>query len=131
MIKQAKGQRRPEADGPPVSGRALQADGTPGADGAAYPDRSAYPDRAVYPDSPVDPDKQVFRALVAEFSANPMLHYLRLNLHVEAGVVTISGRVNSPAERRAVERAARRVAGIKSLQLEIRAAAFPVTVNSA
>jgi hypothetical protein len=38
--------------------------------------------------------------------------------------------VNSFAARQAVERAANRVAGIRTLVLEIRAAAIPVTVAS-
>jgi osmotically-inducible protein OsmY len=77
----------------------------------------------------MDTDQQLFQAIVAEFRNNRVLHYLRLNLHVEEGVVTISGRVNSLAERNAVERAARRVAGIKTLVLEIRAAAIPMTIE--
>jgi osmotically-inducible protein OsmY len=73
-------------------------------------------------------DTQVFQDIVDEFKNSPVLHYAKLGLHVENGVVTISGRVNSFAERKAVERAAERVAGIKTLILEIRAAAFPTTV---
>jgi osmotically-inducible protein OsmY len=82
-------------------------------------------------DRRVDTDKQLFQAVVAEFGKNRFLHYVRVNLHVENGIVTISGRVNSLAERNAVERAARRVAGIKALHLEIRAAAIPVTISTA
>jgi len=74
-------------------------------------------------------DEQVFRGVVAEFKHNRVLHYLQLNLHVENGVVTISGRVNSLAERKAVERAANRVAGIKTLVLEISAAAIPIMLT--
>jgi len=79
---------------------------------------------------PLDADEKVFRAVAAELRTNRLLHYVRLNLHVEDGIVTISGRVNSPAELNCVEYAAKRVAGIKDLILEIRAAANPVTVMS-
>jgi osmotically-inducible protein OsmY len=75
-------------------------------------------------------DHQIFQDVVAEFKSNHALHFLQLSLHVEGGVVTISGRVNSLAERRAVERAAKRVAGIKTLILEIRAAAIPIMMTN-
>jgi osmotically-inducible protein OsmY len=74
----------------------------------------------------MDTDTQVFQDIVAEFKNNPVLHYAKLSLHVEDGIVTISGRVNSFAERKAVERAAKRVAGIRTLILEITAAAIPM-----
>jgi osmotically-inducible protein OsmY len=73
-------------------------------------------------------DAQVVRDLVNEFKNSPMLHYAQLGLDVRNGVVTISGRVNSFAERKAVERAVKRVTGIKTLILEIRAAAIPMIV---
>jgi osmotically-inducible protein OsmY len=71
-------------------------------------------------------DAQLFHDIVNEFSNSPILHYAQLGLDVQNGVVTISGRVNSFAERKAVERAAKRVTGIKTLILEIRAAVIPV-----
>jgi len=74
-------------------------------------------------------DQQLLQGILAEFRNNRVLHFVKLNVHVEDGIVTISGRVNSFAERNAVERAARRVAGIKNLVLEIRAAAIPITVT--
>lgn len=76
----------------------------------------------------MDTDSQMFQAIVTEITKSPVLHHVRLNLDVQDGVVTISGRVNSLSERRAVERAAKRVAGIKTLILEIGAAAIPLTV---
>jgi osmotically-inducible protein OsmY len=78
----------------------------------------------------MDTDTQVFQDLVAELKNRPILHYAQLSLHVQDGIVTISGRVNSFAARQAVERAANRVAGIRTLVLEIRAAAIPVTSPS-
>jgi osmotically-inducible protein OsmY len=77
----------------------------------------------------MDMDTQVFQDIVTEFKNNRILHHLQLSLHVEDGIVTISGRVNSLAERKAVERAARRVHGIKTLILEISAAAIPTLVT--
>ncbi len=76
----------------------------------------------------MDTDTQVFEGIAAELKNSPILQYTRLTLDVNDGVVTISGRVNSFAERKAIERAANRVAGIRTLILEIRAAVFPVTV---
>lgn len=78
----------------------------------------------------MDTDAQLFHDIVNEFRNNPTLHYAQLGLDVQNGVVTISGRVNSFAERKAVERAAKRVTGIKTLILEIRAAAFPVITRA-
>jgi osmotically-inducible protein OsmY len=78
----------------------------------------------------MDTDTQVFQDIVAEFKNSPVLHCAQLSLHVQDGIVTISGRVNSFATRKAVERAAKRVAGIRTLILEIRAA-IPVTVTNA
>jgi hypothetical protein len=77
----------------------------------------------------MDIDTRVFQDIVAEFKNSLALHHVRLDLHVQNGVVTISGRVNSFAERKAVERAAKRVTGVKTLILEIRAATIPVVVT--
>jgi osmotically-inducible protein OsmY len=77
----------------------------------------------------MDTDTQVFQDIVNEFKNSPILHYAQLGLDVQNGVVTISGRVNSFAERKAVERAVKRVTGIKTLILEIRAAAIPMIIT--
>ena len=77
----------------------------------------------------MDTDTQIFQKIVAEFRASPTLHYAQLELNVQDGVVTISGRVNSLAHRKTAERAARRVTGIKTLIIEIRAAAIPIVVT--
>jgi osmotically-inducible protein OsmY len=79
----------------------------------------------------MDTDAQVFQDIVAELKNSPILHYAQLRLQVQDGIVTISGRVNSLGERKAVERAAKRVTGIKTLILEIRAAAIPMIVKNA
>jgi osmotically-inducible protein OsmY len=78
----------------------------------------------------MDTDAQLFQDIVNEFKNSPILHYARLDLDVQDGIVTISGRVNSYAERKAVERAAKRVTGIKTLVLEIRAAVIPVITHT-
>jgi osmotically-inducible protein OsmY len=78
----------------------------------------------------MDSDAQVFQDIVAEFKNNRILHYTQLSLHVEDGVVTISGRVKTLAERKAVERAAHRVSGVRTLILEIRAAVIPVAIST-
>jgi osmotically-inducible protein OsmY len=75
-------------------------------------------------------DSQIHQAIAAEFKNSPVLHYAKLSLHVQDGIVTVSGRVNSLSERKAVERAAKRVAGIRTLILEIQAAAITVTIAS-
>jgi osmotically-inducible protein OsmY len=77
----------------------------------------------------MDTDAQLFHDIVNEFKNSPLLHYAQLDLGVQNGVVTISGRVNSFAERKAVERAAKRVTGIKTLVLEIQAAAIPLIIR--
>lgn len=78
----------------------------------------------------MDTDAQLLQSVTTEFKNSPVLHYARLSLHVQDGIVTVSGRVNTFAERRAVERAANRVAGIKKLVLEIRASAIPMTLSN-
>ena len=76
----------------------------------------------------METDRQLFQKIVAEFRSSPILHYTQLHLHVLDGVVTISGRVNALAQRQAAERAAKRVAGIKTVVLEIQATIIPVTI---
>jgi osmotically-inducible protein OsmY len=59
----------------------------------------------------MDTDTQVLEDIIAELKATSMLHHTQLRLVVQDGIVTISGRANSLAERNAIERAANRVAG--------------------
>jgi len=75
----------------------------------------------------MDSDTQLFNKIAREFESSPVLHYAHLSLQVREGIVTISGRVNSFRERKAVEHVAKRVAGIKTLILDIRAAVIPIT----
>jgi osmotically-inducible protein OsmY len=73
----------------------------------------------------MDTDTQVFQDIVNELKNRPIIRYAQLGLDVQDGVVTVSGCVNASAQRKAVERAAKRVTGIKTLILEIRAATIP------
>jgi osmotically-inducible protein OsmY len=77
----------------------------------------------------MDTDTQVLEDIIAELKLSPMLHHTQLSVVVQDGIVTISGRANTLAERNAIERAANRVAGIRRLDLEFRATALrhPVT----
>jgi osmotically-inducible protein OsmY len=77
----------------------------------------------------ISTDTQVFQDIMAEFKMSPLLRYARLTVRVQDGIVTISGRVDTYAERSAAERAARRVAGMRKLVLEISAATMPVSVQ--
>jgi hypothetical protein len=74
----------------------------------------------------MDIDRRLSAHVAEELKRSPGFSYVLLSVRVENGTVTISGHVNSLAERRAVERAAKRVAGIHTLVLEIRAAVFPI-----
>lgn len=74
----------------------------------------------------MDTDTRVFRDIVDEFRQRTLLHTARLSVHVQDGIVTISGRVNTCAQRKAIERAAKRVAGIKTLILQIGASLTPL-----
>lgn len=78
----------------------------------------------------MDTDDQLYRDIIAEFKRVPILHYTQLHLHVHEGVVTVSGRVNSLAQRKAAERAAQRITSIKILIVEIQAAAIPITLTN-
>jgi osmotically-inducible protein OsmY len=77
----------------------------------------------------MDTDTQVLQDFIAELKVSPILHHTQLSVVVQDGIVTISGRANTLAERNAIERAAKRVAGIRRVDLEIRASAIPDTVT--
>lgn len=80
--------------------------------------------------SVIDRDRQISETLINEFKRSAPLHYARLNVHVQEGVVTIAGRVTVEAERRAVEGTARKIVGIDNLILEIAVATTPVYVHT-
>jgi osmotically-inducible protein OsmY len=75
----------------------------------------------------MDSDTQVFQAVLEEFRHSPVARSGELLVDVQDGIVTISGRVNTLAERKAIERAAKRVAGVRTLILQIRAVLSPRT----
>ena len=77
----------------------------------------------------MDTDTQVLEDLIAELKVSPILLRTRLSVVVQDGIVTVSGRANTLDERKAIERAAKRVAGIRRVDLEIRASAVPDTVT--
>jgi osmotically-inducible protein OsmY len=74
----------------------------------------------------MDADTKIFQDLLAKFQSGSPDHRAQLSVDVRDGVVIISGRVNTLAERKAVERTAKRVNGIRTLILEIGAAALPL-----
>jgi osmotically-inducible protein OsmY len=76
----------------------------------------------------MDTDTQVLEDVMAELKASPIRQHTQLSVVVQDGIVTISGRANTFAERNAIERAAKRVAGIRRVDREIRASALPDTV---
>jgi hypothetical protein len=77
----------------------------------------------------MDTDTRISEDIVAEYERSPVLRNCQLHLDVQAGIVTISGRVNSLSQRKAAERAAARVTGVKTVILQIGAAAIPLTVT--
>jgi osmotically-inducible protein OsmY len=77
----------------------------------------------------MDADKRILDALTTGLKSGTLGHHAQLSVDVQDGIVTIAGRVNTPAERRAVERAAKRVAGIRTLILKIGAAAMPLSAT--
>jgi osmotically-inducible protein OsmY len=77
----------------------------------------------------MDADTQIFEKLLAGFRTGPIADHAELKVEVRDGVATISGRVYTLAERKALERAAKRVAGIRTLILKIGAAALPLATN--
>jgi osmotically-inducible protein OsmY len=77
----------------------------------------------------MDADTQVLQDVIAELKVSPTLHRTQLSVVVQDGIVTIASRANTLAERNAIERAAKRVTGIRRIDLEIRASALPDTVT--
>jgi osmotically-inducible protein OsmY len=73
----------------------------------------------------MDTATQVLREVIAELTGEPVLHYSRLTVAVRDGTVTVLGQVSTLAERHAIERAAKRIAGLKALALEIRTTVVP------
>jgi osmotically-inducible protein OsmY len=66
-------------------------------------------------EAPVSEDDGLQQDVVAELHWDPRLNAARIGVAVNDGVVTLSGEVESFAEKIAAERAVRRVAGVRAL----------------
>ncbi len=64
-------------------------------------------------------DTQIQEDVLEELKWEPSLHAAGIGVEVNDSVVTLAGHVDSYAQKLAAERAARRVAGVKALAVEI------------
>jgi osmotically-inducible protein OsmY len=64
-------------------------------------------------------DAELKRSIVAEFEFEPSINATHIGVAVENGVVTLTGRVSTFAEKVAAERVALRVRGVRALAQEI------------
>lgn len=64
-------------------------------------------------------DHQLKQDVTAELAWDPAVKADAIGVAVKDGVVTLSGHIDTYAEKRAVEKAVRRVAGVKAIALEI------------
>ena len=64
-------------------------------------------------------DKTLHRRILNEFAFDPSFDADRVGVAVENGVVTLSGRMDSSAQRQAVVAAARRVSGVHAIADEM------------
>jgi osmotically-inducible protein OsmY len=64
-------------------------------------------------------DTQLQKDVMAELNWEPSVNSTAIGVEVKNGVVTLSGHVDSYAEKLNAERAAQRVAGVKALAVEI------------
>jgi osmotically-inducible protein OsmY len=67
----------------------------------------------------VNSDTRILREVIGALTAIPTLYHSRLCVAVRDGIVTVLGQVSAPAERQVIEQAVKRVAGIRTLVLEI------------
>ena len=67
-------------------------------------------------------DKSVQEDVIRELDWEPIVQSTEIGVAVRDGIVTLSGTVDSHAAKRAVERAAARVRGVRALssQLEVK-----------
>jgi osmotically-inducible protein OsmY len=68
---------------------------------------------------PMSSDSELQQAVMAEFAWEPSVTAAHIGVTANAGVVTLSGHVNSYASKLAAETAARRVKGVKAVAEEI------------
>lgn len=65
-------------------------------------------------------DSELKAALMQRFDAIPAVDPSEIEMHVEDGMVTLSGQVDTHQTRFQVERAARKVPGIRGLESHIK-----------
>jgi osmotically-inducible protein OsmY len=64
-------------------------------------------------------DSEIRTALIERFDAIPSVDASDIDVHVEDGVVTLSGQVDTHQTRFQVERAARKIPGVRGLKVHI------------
>src|SRR6516225_7440021 len=64
-------------------------------------------------------DKQLHQDILDELEFEPSIDAARIGVAVEHGVVTLTGHVSSFLEKQAVERAVKRVKGVRAIAEEI------------
>src|SRR5665647_1802029 len=64
-------------------------------------------------------DFQLMSDVTAELDSDPSLNAKAIGVAVNDGVITLSGHLASFAEKHAVERAVRRVSGVRGIALEL------------
>lgn len=65
-------------------------------------------------------DSELKTDLLERFDAIPSIGKSDIDVYVEGGMVTLTGKVDTHQTRFQVERAARKVAGIRGLQIQIK-----------
>ena len=64
-------------------------------------------------------DIELKKDVIAELAWDPAIHSEAVGVSVQNGVVTVSGHLGTYAEKYAVERALRRVAGVRAMAIEL------------
>lgn len=64
-------------------------------------------------------DMTLKRDVEAELSWDPAIHANEIGVAAKDGVVTVSGHIDTLAEKRAIEKALRRVQGVRAIALEV------------
>ena len=64
-------------------------------------------------------DAQIQQDMWEELTGNPALNAAQIAVRVKYGIVTLSGQVDSFAEKWDVERAGRRISGVKALVIAV------------
>jgi osmotically-inducible protein OsmY len=71
------------------------------------------------PDSTMKTDSQLKSDVMSEIAWEPTVHSDSIAVTVRDGVVTLAGRLENLADKHAVERAARRVSGVRAIAVEL------------